>query len=64
MPSVFRSENLKVGLGPFNKPPFGLLTVLPDLYAEAGAENLIFDIRELPHNSILFLITIIVMPRR
>lgn len=48
MPSVFRSENMKVGLGPFNKPPFGLLTVLPVLYAEAGAENLIFDIRELP----------------
>lgn len=48
MPSVFRSENLKVGLGPFNKPPFGLLTVLPDLYTETGAENLIFDIRELP----------------
>lgn len=48
MPSVFRSENRKVGLGPFNKPPFGLLTVLPGLANETGAENLIFDIRELP----------------
>jgi uncharacterized cupin superfamily protein len=48
MPSVFRSENRKVGLGPFNKLPFGLLTVLPGLANEAGAENLIFDIRELP----------------
>ncbi len=48
MPSVFRSENRKAGLGPFNKRPFGLLTVLPGLSKEAEAENLIFDIRELP----------------
>ncbi len=48
MPSVFRSENLKVGLGPFNRHPFGLHTVLPSLCTVSGAENLIFDIRELP----------------
>lgn len=54
MPSVFRSENRKVGLGPFNKLPFGLLTVLPGLANEAGAENLIFDIRELPSKQYSF----------
>lgn len=54
MPSVFRSENRKVGLGPFNNPPFGLLTVLPGLTNEAGAENLIFDIRELPSKQYSF----------
>lgn len=48
MSSIFRSGNLKFGLGPFNKLPFGLLTVLPNLCTEAGSKNLVFDIRELP----------------
>jgi len=40
--------------GPFNRPPFGLQTVLPNLCKQAGAKNLIFDIRTLPSGEYSF----------
>jgi uncharacterized cupin superfamily protein len=48
MPSIFKPDEHELGCGPFNKPPFGLLTILPNLCKQAGSKNLFFDIRKLP----------------
>lgn len=48
MPTIIKPDHRDFGYGPFNKPPFGLLTLLPNLCKQAGAKNLIFDIRKLP----------------
>jgi uncharacterized cupin superfamily protein len=48
MPTIFKPEMLQLTQGPFNKPPFGLLTAMPYLCKQASANKLIFDIRRLP----------------
>ena len=48
MPTIFKPESMEFDLGPFNRSPFGLLTVMPYLCRQANAKNLMFDIRKLP----------------
>jgi uncharacterized cupin superfamily protein len=48
MPKIFDSNELDFGNGPFNKPPFGLLTALPYLCKQVDSRHLVFDIRKLP----------------
>lgn len=48
MPKHFQPDTFKFGNGPFNKSPFGLLTVLPSLCKQVNSSHLIFDIRKLP----------------
>jgi len=48
MPTIIKPDPSRFGYGPFNKPPFGLKTILPNLCREAMAKSIIFDIRELP----------------
>lgn len=48
MPTIFKPDNLEFGLGPFNKPPFGLLSAIPNLCKQVGSKNLTFDVRKLP----------------
>ncbi len=48
MPKIINPETMEYGLGPFNRPPFGLLTVIPNLCTQANAERLVFDKRMLP----------------
>jgi uncharacterized cupin superfamily protein len=48
MPKLFTSDELDFGNGPFNKTPFGLLTILPNLCKQVDSKHLIFDIRKLP----------------
>ena len=48
MPAIFKPESMEFSLGPFNKSPFGLLTVIPNLCKQVNAKNLVFDIRKLP----------------
>jgi uncharacterized cupin superfamily protein len=54
MPTIITPEEHRFGYGPFNKPPFGLLTLLPNLGKQAGAKNLVFDIRMLPAGAYSF----------
>jgi len=48
MSTILKPDELGLGYAPFNKPPFGLLTVLPNLHKQANAKNIVFDIRKLP----------------
>ena len=48
MPNIFKPEMLQFKQGPFNRPPFGLLTALPYLCKQANANRLVFDVRKLP----------------
>ncbi|MBN1576813.1 MAG: cupin domain-containing protein [Chitinispirillaceae bacterium] len=48
MPTILKPGQLEFSQGPFNKPPFGLLTVMPNLCNQANAQKLVFDIRKLP----------------
>lgn len=54
MPSIYGTGDVTFGRGPFNRPPFDLKSVLPGLSKEAGAEHLVFDLRQLPPGSFSF----------
>ncbi len=48
MPTIFKPDQFEFKQGPFNKTPFGLLTLMPNLCRQVDAGRLIFDIRKLP----------------
>jgi uncharacterized cupin superfamily protein len=48
MPTIFKPGQFEFKQGPFNKPPFSLLTLMPNLCKQADARHLVFDIRKLP----------------
>jgi uncharacterized cupin superfamily protein len=54
MPTIFKPDAMEFGLGPFNKPPFGLLTAIPNLCKQVESKNLIFDVRKLPSGEYSF----------
>jgi uncharacterized cupin superfamily protein len=54
MPLIHGTDDVQFGRGPFNRPPFDLKTCLPGLSKEAGAEHLVFDIRQLPPGAYSF----------
>jgi uncharacterized cupin superfamily protein len=50
MPTIIKSNEQDFGYGPFNKPPYGLLTaLLPKMSKQDGCtKRIVFDIRKLP----------------
>jgi uncharacterized cupin superfamily protein len=54
MPHIITPDPGTFSQGQFNRPPFGLLTMLPNMHKEAGAKNLIFDLRTLPPKEFSF----------
>lgn len=48
MPKIITPHEYSFSSSQFNAPPFGLLTVLPNLFREIDSKHLIFDIRTLP----------------
>jgi uncharacterized cupin superfamily protein len=48
MPTILKPDEQIHGYTQFNKHPFGLLTVLPNLCKQANSKNIVFDIRKLP----------------
>jgi uncharacterized cupin superfamily protein len=54
MPKLFKPETMEFESGPFNKPPFSLLTMVPNLSRQVEAKNLVFDMRQLAPDTYSF----------